>query len=795
MKKLLSLVLAIAMVFSTFTFAFAFEDVPADNAELTNATNLMNALGIVNGYDDGTFRPEKQVKRAEMAKMLILAQGYGDIATDTSSFLDCQGHWAEGYIALANDLGIIQGKGNGVFDPEAYVTYEQAAIMILRTLGYNNATLNNGKDVYNAAAYKTKALQVGLFDVLGKVSMKGNANRGDIALMINVGLQSPMVDTIEGKAVYVKDENEDRVLLISKIATVDKEMVVKVDDLDDGHIVDLTDYLFQSIKVYKNDDGKVVYVAKSNVKTYNTNIAHDKTDTAATKVKFINDDDTTLTLDLANAKTPVFYNGALTTKTEAQIEAKDVAVKVVLNADKEICGMVIEEFDAPTQVVLEYINKKTKFGGYKLPTDKDGKVDFDNVTVTGAATAIEDIEEKDIIEVAQAEDESVIKYVVTREVVEGKVTKVRGAKFYIDGNAYYSNGVTLSLGDEGTFYLDRMGDIAAFSSVAQQDTYNYAIVLGLADGSIGKDDFSENLSISTYPRLKVVGMDGKVQILPISVVLNTDGSVKSNAIGVTVTRDGNDLDLDLAIATDKVDVSGHNVISYTLDSKDRIKTVKPVDLKDIPEIKTSSVKFLADDNTVIFNRNSDNTYTLTNVDGLKTDKISVQYVGDVKGWSLVIAGNALATQAANVPYGVVTGVADTFNDDGDPVHEIYAIVDGEETSFFTIPDYTITTPSAIKGKVVAFTLDTDGKTVKLVKDATATATAIPTEVNSSYILLKDINERFYISDEVVVYVEGAKQSVSVGDLADVRFIVNENQKIKVYDIDGDDYVDIIFICK
>lgn len=110
MKKLLSLALVILLVFALLPVSGAadFKDVPADNATLTQATSLLSALGIINGYDDGSFKPEKQVTRAEMAKMMISALGYGDIANDTPKFTDCQKHWAKGYISLANDQGSLR---------------------------------------------------------------------------------------------------------------------------------------------------------------------------------------------------------------------------------------------------------------------------------------------------------------------------------------------------------------------------------------------------------------------------------------------------------------------------------------------------------------------------------------------------------------------------------------------------------------------------------------------------------------------------------------------------------------
>jgi hypothetical protein len=111
MKKVLSLVLVIAMVLSSFSFAFAanFEDVEGDYED---AINTLVALGVVTGYEDGTFKPERVVTRAEMAKLIVEILGYGDlVAGSKSNFADTQGHWADPWIALAAGRGLVIGTG------------------------------------------------------------------------------------------------------------------------------------------------------------------------------------------------------------------------------------------------------------------------------------------------------------------------------------------------------------------------------------------------------------------------------------------------------------------------------------------------------------------------------------------------------------------------------------------------------------------------------------------------------------------------------------------------------------
>ena len=118
----------------------AFTD-QADIAVDSDVVDTLVALGVIDGYEDGTFRPDDTVTRAEMAKMIYTvrtgrsdASAYND---DTTSFTDITSHWARGYIKYCQSMGIIAGKSVTSFDPDGTVTTQEAAKMLLVTLGYN----------------------------------------------------------------------------------------------------------------------------------------------------------------------------------------------------------------------------------------------------------------------------------------------------------------------------------------------------------------------------------------------------------------------------------------------------------------------------------------------------------------------------------------------------------------------------------------------------------------------------------------------------------------------------------
>ena len=130
--------LAFACAFTMFAGAASFTD-EADIQAL-DAVNMLTTLGVIQGYEDNSFQPDGVVTRAEMAKMIFVVRNntaddkaYANVST---SLTDISGHWAEGYIKFCESQGIIAGKGNGIFDPDATVTGTEAAKMLLVLTGY-----------------------------------------------------------------------------------------------------------------------------------------------------------------------------------------------------------------------------------------------------------------------------------------------------------------------------------------------------------------------------------------------------------------------------------------------------------------------------------------------------------------------------------------------------------------------------------------------------------------------------------------------------------------------------------
>ena len=89
--------------------------------------------GLISGYPDGTFRPNNLITRAEIAKLVVLGAGF---ATDTSGagFSDIATNWAKDFILTAANNGVVNGYSDGTFRPNNHATRAEASVMVYNWL-------------------------------------------------------------------------------------------------------------------------------------------------------------------------------------------------------------------------------------------------------------------------------------------------------------------------------------------------------------------------------------------------------------------------------------------------------------------------------------------------------------------------------------------------------------------------------------------------------------------------------------------------------------------------------------
>ena len=108
-----------------------FSDVKS-SAWYNNAISTLTKAGILKGYEDGTFQPDGYITRAEFATIAI--RFFSGVYEGEDLFPDIKGHWAEDYINNAANKGLVKGYEDGTFGPDRYITRAEAVTLVNRTL-------------------------------------------------------------------------------------------------------------------------------------------------------------------------------------------------------------------------------------------------------------------------------------------------------------------------------------------------------------------------------------------------------------------------------------------------------------------------------------------------------------------------------------------------------------------------------------------------------------------------------------------------------------------------------------
>ena len=333
----------------------------------TEVVDTLVQLGVINGYTDGSFKPNDTVTRAEMAKMIyVLRTGNSDASAynnDKTTFTDIKGHWAAGYIKYCQSLGIIAGVSATQFKPDANVTAQEAAKMLLVTLGYN---ADKAGLVGINWASKTNALadENGLLEDVN-TSFTAACPRQYAAQLIYNAIDTPTVVWRDDAYTNVDVLNRDNQtvgqkymnLVKDEAATGKHDNILTHVEKEDGRdtytitvagvpytrvIADYTDLIGQDVVVMhkKNDTSKVfgVYAAEDS-KVLATGIVGDME--KVSDVKKVKLNDTEYKLDAGSRTAAKIYNfnvdtAVATVDTYTSSKSNSLSAKVAANTIKLI---------------------------------------------------------------------------------------------------------------------------------------------------------------------------------------------------------------------------------------------------------------------------------------------------------------------------------------------------------------------------------------------------------------------------------------------------------------------------
>ena len=208
LKKVLALVLAVVMIMGTVAVASAkdYKDVKSYD-EYAAAIDILSSLNILDGFEDGEFKADETLNRAQAAKIVALvhnaattgtikgAEKIADLyANAQNPFVDCNDSWALPYINYCRITGLADGMTATTYEPTRKLTGVQWLKLMLTTLGFDTA-----KEGYTGTGWDVNVLnranEIGLLNGLAD-GWKGidNIKRGEAAQILVNALQKYLVE-------------------------------------------------------------------------------------------------------------------------------------------------------------------------------------------------------------------------------------------------------------------------------------------------------------------------------------------------------------------------------------------------------------------------------------------------------------------------------------------------------------------------------------------------------------------------------------------------------------------------
>ena len=856
LKKVLSLVLCVAVMLSVMVMGAgaAFSD--QDKIKNTEAVDACVALNIIGGYEDGSYHPERNIKRSEITKMICVALNGGkepNVSTNTTpTFSDVRGTsaaWAEGYIESCVAQGIISGVGGGRFSPNGNVTGTQLAKMLLVSLGYN---ANTEEFVGNAWAtnVNVRASQKGLYEGLESMDTSAAITRDNAAQMVwnamnayEVEYKTTIVTGEDGKLetiVTVQDkvvgDNDDKITLLedkydAKAITGTLTKVKQDNGKSTYNITienakynggtynggtvsytdvskDYSDLLYQNVRVLvkpdKNGKDAVVYgVYATGKNTVQTGLLADlKMD--GTKAKL---DGTKY--DLANTNT-VYVDGVkqsdniktwLTTNGEGNATyGKGSEVELLAvdgTSDYSILKVTTFEVKEITYVGSDYVTAGTKYSDDDYVIS-DGLKKGDYALISKGSNYADS---KGRIEKAT--------------VVEGKVTSTKGSdEVMIDGTWYTMNtGVTAP-------------KLNASAKLVLVNGYVYAVdtvTAGSSDVALVVEVGNSNTVGSKYYQARLILADGTDKVVNIEKNDGNDQALDSknfagysnNLAAYDVSKDVYTLTF-ITTASDQKDMAGYENFycaeDATIDGSVRTSNVKGgfTGASDNTYKETVNRAYFDDNATVFVKYKNDDYKVVTGEAARKWDEITpsmVRMLTEEKSNSQYIGVAYVDLGEKNVPggsdktYAVALDDSYTSKIDGTTYTIVKAWNGTEETEY----KYEGTLSGGIKkGSVFEYSSNGDG-TVDIDK-LTATTTQVKTyDKGSGEITFADTvtnltgsNAKIDAKDTTVLFVDSdAATGETNGEIQLAPEFngdaTNHDDNVTVYVDSGDDCITLIVV--
>lgn len=673
---------------------------------------ILSALKIMVGDENGEFRLDDTIIRSEVTKMAVHTLGLEDAAESAKGqtmFDDVStDHWANGYINLAVSQGIIEGDGDGNFRPNAPITYAEAMTIMVRATGYTVSAEGKG-------GYPQGYIQVATSNGLTKNVQGSSAeeiSRGNVAYLTTNALESKLMEQT-GFGSGASYEITDKTLLkdylkvtkdsgqitaientsLSGSSNLGKNQIKIGDKVFDAayNMNDLLGYNVEYyVKEYKDGSNELILAMPIKNKNNELIISADLFSKLTTK----------------NNNTAIEYYSSKSSSKVSSAELEKNAVLIYNGKYEDMDTSLLDMSDKSGSITL-------------LDTNKDGKYDiafvksYENIVVDSATSnkisdkysetvlklddnvdyritkgleeiSISDLNEYDVLSVYASLDGKLYDIAVTSKKIEGRVSSKDSNGFIIiDGEKYkvapnYTN--TISVGTEGVFYLDIDGRIAA-TTAASNLSSNY--------GYLTRAYYSKNTDEKAS--FKIFTMDNKEVILEGNdkIKFNNTRNVSAEEVVNTINGENNSTSAQLITYA----VNSDNKITAINTAVDNSSTGAVNNNKFTLNYSLSNAKFSKslsklgnvriDSETVVFDVSGDNAVRNADMfeDGQVYDAMIYDMTDNYTAKSVVVTKTQLSA-SADAPIAVVKEIMSASNSDDEQTDMLVALVDGKEVSVY-----------------------------------------------------------------------------------------------------------------
>ena len=692
LKRALSLGLTAAMISGLMVMgssAASYADVTSENHQ--EAIEVLQTVGIMVGDEDGNFNPDQNVTRNEMAVIMSNLMDY-TVASyrGTSPFTDVP-DWAEPYVAACYTNGITSGTSATTYGGSESVTTGQAALMLLKALGYFQYQADYGSDWLVETTRQGSI--AGLFDDVDTGATEA-LTRNDVAQMVLNALEADLVQADKngsdvqvgdivisgGKATYTARTSSDRTYRTINATMVDGRYTMQLgEDLYDGDLekaTDAEDDFGRPAVTWTYDNSEIGTFAEEPDGVY----------TAAVEKQDLYDlIGRTVYNNLGTGEDGNTFTVVLDGETEgvSQDLADYIARNIDENASNTKKGATTEVFvDDDGNVTITIINTYVAQvdGDYD---DEDEELDlttldnaeFDADSYTLSADDFDNLDtysDEDYVLVTVASGE--IKTIEPADVITGEVTSyTTGTRVAVDGTRYdYSKNydaadLTYTIGDEYTVVLDNNGYVV-YTDATGTSNEDYVYVA----------DAKETSGVRSNVEADAYFIDGTNEV----IVIDNDDEYGEGTKGWYAYDEKSNGKYELDDITDEDVFSGIVSGTVTTNGGSRVNVNDPENEQDTVRANSNTIFVVNEDDDVTV-------YTgIRNVPDISGTGVTVAVVMDGSNADVVyIAAEDLSISGSSSDrVYILDGDYETANDGNDDYFVYDAIVNGEIGTIETTAD-------------------------------------------------------------------------------------------------------------